>query len=32
VTEPACADCGSHNVRLDPEAPMIQLTDVVIDE
>lgn len=30
--EPACAQCGSQKVRLDPEAPMIQLTDVDIDE
>jgi hydrogenase nickel incorporation protein HypA/HybF len=30
--ELACAQCGSFNVRVDPEAPMIQLTDVVIDE
>jgi hydrogenase nickel incorporation protein HypA/HybF len=30
--EPACAECGSQSVRLDPEAPMIQLTDVVIEE
>lgn len=30
--QPACGQCGSWNVRLDPEAPMIQLTDVVIDE
>jgi Zn finger protein HypA/HybF involved in hydrogenase expression len=30
--QPACAQCGSLTVRLDPEAPMIQLTEVVIDE
>jgi len=30
--EPACAGCGSQNVRFDPEAPMIQLTEVVVDE
>ena len=30
--QPVCSQCGSWNVRLDPEAPMIQLTDVVIDE
>ena len=30
--QPACAQCGSQVVRLDPEAPMIQLTDVDIDE
>jgi hydrogenase nickel incorporation protein HypA/HybF len=29
---PACTQCGSFNVRLDPEAPMIQLTDVSIDD
>jgi hydrogenase nickel incorporation protein HypA/HybF len=30
--QPVCPQCGSYNVRLDPEAPMIQLTDVAIDE
>ena len=30
--EPACARCGSQQVRLDPDAPMILLTEVVIDE
>jgi Zn finger protein HypA/HybF involved in hydrogenase expression len=30
--QPACPQCGSLTVRLDPEAPMIQLTDIVIDE
>jgi Zn finger protein HypA/HybF involved in hydrogenase expression len=30
--QPVCLQCGSYNVRLDPEAPMIQLTDVDIDE
>ena len=30
--QPVCSQCGSWNVRLDPEAPMIQLTDVVIDD
>lgn len=29
--EPACAQCGSEAVRLDPEAAMLRLTDVVID-
>ena len=29
---PTCPKCGSFNVRLDPEAPMVQLTDVIIDE
>jgi Zn finger protein HypA/HybF involved in hydrogenase expression len=30
--EPACAQCGSQSVRLDPETPMIQLTDIVVEE
>lgn len=30
--QPVCPQCGSYNVRLDPEAPRIQLTDVAIDE
>ena len=30
--QPVCLQCGSYNVRLDPDAPMIQLTDVAIDE
>ena len=29
--QPMCGQCGSWNVRVDPDAPMIQLTDVVID-
>jgi Zn finger protein HypA/HybF involved in hydrogenase expression len=29
---PACPHCGSLLVRLDPDAPMIQLTDVGIDD
>ena len=28
---PKCPACGSHVVRLDPEAPMVQLTDVGIE-
>jgi hydrogenase nickel incorporation protein HypA/HybF len=28
--QPACPHCGSFTVRVDPEAPMIQLVDVVI--
>jgi hydrogenase nickel incorporation protein HypA/HybF len=30
--QPVCPQCGSYNVRLDPEAPMVQLTDVAIDD
>ncbi len=30
--QPICPQCGSLMVRLDPEAPMVQLTDVDIDE
>jgi Zn finger protein HypA/HybF involved in hydrogenase expression len=30
--QPACPQCGSLMVRLDPDAPMVQLTDVGIDE
>jgi Zn finger protein HypA/HybF involved in hydrogenase expression len=29
---PVCPQCGSLMVRLDPEAPMVQLTDVGIDD
>jgi len=29
---PVCPQCGSVMVRLDPTAPMVQLTDVGIDE
>jgi len=32
TTEPVCAKCGSQNVRFDPEAPMIQLTDIGVEE
>jgi hydrogenase nickel incorporation protein HypA/HybF len=30
--QPVCPQCGSYNVRLDPEAPMVRLTDVAIEE
>jgi hydrogenase nickel incorporation protein HypA/HybF len=30
--QPACPQCGSLQVRLDPEAPMVQLTDLGIEE
>jgi hydrogenase nickel incorporation protein HypA/HybF len=30
--QPVCPQCGSLMVRLDPEAPMVQLTDVGIDD
>ena len=30
--QPVCPQCGSYDVRLDPEAPMVQLTDVAIDD
>ena len=29
---PVCPQCGSLTVRLDPDAPMVQLTDVGIDD
>jgi Zn finger protein HypA/HybF involved in hydrogenase expression len=29
---PVCPQCGSLLVRLDPDAPMVQLTDIDIDE
>ena len=29
---PVCPQCGSLMVQLDPEAPMVQLTDVDIDD
>ena len=29
---PACPECGSLMVRLDPDAPTVQLTDVGIDD
>ena len=30
--QPICPQCGSLMVQLDPEAPMVQLTDVDIDD
>jgi Zn finger protein HypA/HybF involved in hydrogenase expression len=30
--QPVCPQCGSLLVRLDPNAPMVQLTDVGIDD
>ena len=30
--QPACPQCGSLLVQLDPNAPMVQLTDVGIDD
>lgn len=30
--QPVCPQCGSLLVRLDPEAPMVQLTDVGVDD
>jgi len=30
--QPVCPQCGSLAVRLDPEAPMVQLTDIDIDD
>ena len=30
--QPVCLQCGSLMVRLDPDAPMVQLTDVGIDD
>ena len=30
--QPVCPQCGSLLVRLDPDAPMVQLTDVGIDD
>jgi Zn finger protein HypA/HybF involved in hydrogenase expression len=30
--QPVCPQCGSLTVSLDPDAPMVQLTDVGIDE
>jgi hydrogenase nickel incorporation protein HypA/HybF len=29
---PFCPQCGSQRVRLDPEAPMVRLTDVGVDD
>ena len=30
--QPICPQCGSQVVRLDPDAPMVQLTDIDIDD
>ena len=30
--QPVCPQCGSQQVRFDPEAPMVQLTDIGIDD
>jgi hydrogenase nickel incorporation protein HypA/HybF len=30
--QPLCPMCGSNQVRFDPAAPMVQLTDIGIDE
>jgi Zn finger protein HypA/HybF involved in hydrogenase expression len=30
--QPVCPQCGSRVVRLDPDAPMVQLTDIDIDD
>jgi Zn finger protein HypA/HybF involved in hydrogenase expression len=30
--QPVCPQCGSFNVRFDPDAPMIRLVDVEIDD
>jgi hydrogenase nickel incorporation protein HypA/HybF len=30
--QPVCPQCGSRLVRLDPDAPMVRLTDVGIDD
>jgi hydrogenase nickel incorporation protein HypA/HybF len=32
ATRPVCAQCGSQKVKLDPDAPMVQLTDIGIDD
>lgn len=32
ATQPVCPQCGSLEVRFDPEAPMVRLTDIGIDE
>jgi Zn finger protein HypA/HybF involved in hydrogenase expression len=29
---PICPQCGSPRVQLDPEAPMVQVTDIAIDD
>lgn len=30
--QPICRQCGSTQVRFDPQAPMVQLTDIGIDD
>ncbi len=30
--QPVCPQCGSTQIRFDPEAPMIRLTDIGIDD
>lgn len=30
--QPVCPQCGSTQVRFDPDAPMVQLTDIGIDD
>jgi hydrogenase nickel incorporation protein HypA/HybF len=30
--EPICPQCGSRQVRFDPAAPMVQLTDIGVEE
>ena len=32
TAHPVCPQCGSLEVRFDPEAPMVQLTDIGVDE
>jgi Zn finger protein HypA/HybF involved in hydrogenase expression len=32
AAHPVCPQCGSLEVRFDPEAPMVQLTDIGVDE
>ena len=32
AARPVCPQCGSLEVRLDPEAPMVRLTDIGVDE
>ncbi len=32
ASHPVCPQCGSLEVRMDPDAPMVQLTDIGVDE
>jgi len=32
ASQPVCPQCGSRVVRFDPDAPMVQLTDVGVDD